>query len=165
MKAERHHHVVAVPVEQVEFKFPEAALLSRKPGFRNSIKGKYVKVLVQDQNSEQSRSNGQESQHSFPKLSRVNQKKNQSINSDNCCRCVNPVYFCNQPWLSKVSLIDLFAVLGAFEVRKQEKRQPCLQGELDLQHFQAVATHSKRTNRHSWLRSYQETVKNTQLQL
>lgn len=133
MKAERHRHVVAVPVEQVEFKVPEAALLSRKPGFcRNSFKGKYVKVLVQDQNSEQSRSEAQESQHSFPKLSRVNQKKNKSINGDKCCRCVKPVFFCHQPWLSKVSLIDLFAVLGPFEVRKQEKRQPCLQDKLDL---------------------------------
>lgn len=157
---------MAVPVEQVEFKFPEAALLSRKPGFcRNSFKGKYVKVLVQDQNSEQSMSNGQEPQHSFPKLSRVNQKKNKRINSDKFCRCVEPVSFCNQPWLSKVSLIDLFAVLGPFEVRKQEKRQPCLQDELDLQPFQAIATHSKRMYRHSWLGSFHGTVKNTQVRL
>lgn len=80
MKAERHRHVVAVPVEQVEFKVPEAALPSRKPGFcRNSFKGKYVKVLVQDQNSEQSRSNAQESQHAFPKLSRV--KRNTKVST------------------------------------------------------------------------------------
>lgn len=30
MKAERHRHVVAVPVEQVEFKFPEAAFAFKK---------------------------------------------------------------------------------------------------------------------------------------